>query len=128
MDFIAILPLQIINMKRNRHYLFLLLKCIRLKKGLKMIKASFIMKQVKQQYAKRLQKMIDDEEPEADSTLGDYTKIRQILLINYAIKTFRLVVLILSTSYFLGMFWYVLCDFQDDFILDDNFHDYLHDE
>lgn len=72
--------------------------------------------------------MIDDEEPEADSTLGDYTKIRQILLINYAIKTFRLVVLILSTSYFLGMFWYVLCDFQDDFILDDNFHDYLHDE
>lgn len=46
-DFIAILPLQIINMKRNRHYLFLLMKCIRLKKGLRMMEVSSIMKQIK---------------------------------------------------------------------------------
>ena len=97
-------------MKRNRHYLFLVIKCIRLKKGLLMIEARTIMKHVKHFYQSRLQQMIDSEDPRADSSLEDQTKIKQILIIRYAISTFRLIVLILNTSYFLGIFWYILCN------------------
>lgn len=53
-DFIAIMPLQVIEMKKNRHYLFLVLKCIRLMKGLRMMEARTIMKHIKHIYQTRL--------------------------------------------------------------------------
>lgn len=58
--------------------------------------------------------MIDNEDPRAESSLEDQTKIKQILIIRYATSTFRLIVLILNTSYFLGIFWYIICSIQED--------------
>mgnify|MGYP001042432121 CR=1 FL=1 len=33
-----------------------------------------------------------------------------ILMISYFFKTFKLVVIILTVSYFIGIFWYIFCD------------------
>ena len=40
----------------------------------------------------------------------DNNNIMKILRIGYLFKTFKLVVIILSVSYFIGIFWYIFCD------------------
>ena len=46
-----------------------------------------------------------------------------ILMISYFFKTFKLIVIILTVSYFLGMIWWIFCDLT----LDENpKNDYQH--
>ena len=33
-----------------------------------------------------------------------------ILMISYFFKTFKLVIIILTVSYFIGIFWFIFCD------------------
>ena len=45
--------------------------------------------------------------------LVDYNKIERIVFIGYAIATLKLIVSILSISYFTGMFWFIVIDITD---------------
>ena len=52
----------------------------------------------------------------------DHTKIMNMILINYAFRTFRLIIFIFMTSYFIGVFIYIwselsqkLLNHDDDF-------------
>ena len=71
--------------------------------------------------------MIDNEDPRAESSLEDQTKIKQILIIRYATSTFRLIVLILNTSYFLGIFWYIICSIQEDVMNEMKLNDHTYE-
>lgn len=120
-DFVAIIPFQLLSLKRRRENLFFLVKIIRLLKGLRLFQVSAIMKQIKKIYNKHLQALVDSGHPSASSKLEDNTKIMTLLLYSYTLGTLRLVMLILNISYFLGIFWYILCVCEEDFVLDVEF-------
>lgn len=40
----------------------------------------------------------------------DHTQIVNLLYLHYALKTLKLIVIIFNLSYFLGMFWVIVCD------------------
>lgn len=46
----------------------------------------------------------------ANNSDVDNNNIMLILMISYAFKCFKLIVVILTVSYFMGMFWYIYCD------------------
>ena len=62
-DFIAIIPLQIIQLKNNRQNLFFLIKLIRLEKGLRLFDVTDIMKQIKLVFGERILLMIETKTP-----------------------------------------------------------------
>ena len=44
----------------------------------------------------------------------DNNNITTLMFINYGVKIFRLSLIILNVSYFLGLFWYIICDLIKD--------------
>ena len=48
----------------------------------------------------------------------DNNKIEYLLFISYTLKTLRLVILIMFISFLTAVFWLMLCEFVQDFVLD----------
>jgi hypothetical protein len=46
----------------------------------------------------------------AENSDLDNNNIMLILMISYFFKTFKLVIIILTVSYFIGISWYIFCD------------------
>ena len=40
----------------------------------------------------------------------DNNQIENLMIINYLLKTFKLIIIIINISFFLGMFWLIYCD------------------
>lgn len=40
----------------------------------------------------------------------DNNNIMSILIISYFFKTFKVIAVVLTMSYFIGMFWYIFCE------------------
>ena len=57
----------------------------------------------------------------ANDKINNNNKIEEVLLFKFTLKIFKLVILILNSSYLLGMLWLVWCQFIADFILDADF-------
>jgi len=68
------------------------------------------MRQVKTLFNKRLEHIIATDAKLAENSDLDNNNIMVILMISYFFKTFKLVVIILTVSYFMGMSWYIICD------------------
>ena len=68
------------------------------------------MRHIKDLFKARLQRIIDDEPELADNSDLDNNNIMTILMISYFFKTFKLIVVIVTISYFMGMLWYIFCD------------------
>lgn len=68
-----------------------------------------LMRQVKGVYQIRLIKAMEDEQDEDIETHmdDDNNKILQILVIKYTLKTFRLLIIIVFLSYYIGIFTYI---------------------
>ena len=49
--------------------------------------------------------------------INDHNNIENMLIINYLLKTLKLVILILNVSYFLGNGWFIICDLSQRAIL-----------
>ena len=47
--------------------------------------------------------------------------IEETLIISYFLRMFELAVMILNTSYLVGLSWIVLCEFIEDIILNEDF-------
>ena len=45
-----------------------------------------------------------------EETTIDHNKVETLLLVKYTIRTIKLIVIILNFSYFLGMFWLIICE------------------
>ena len=59
--------------------------------------------------------MVDKNDPLADNKLEDNTKIITLMYIDYSLKTLKLIIIISNCSYFIGIIWYIFCEFELDF-------------
>ena len=56
----------------------------------------------------RLKKMIRDNPVKANDTTQDNTLMSYVLIAKYCLHLLKLVIVILTITYFLGMFWYII--------------------
>lgn len=108
-DFIPLLPVNFFPMYRKRHYLFYLLKMIRINKGFEVFDVPKIMIQVKAAYNRKLQRIIDGDHKLANNIYLDNNKIEEILLISYSLRILKLVIIIGNVCYLLAIFWIIGC-------------------
>ena len=66
--------------------------------------------------AEYIQDMVDTNWQLANSKLHDNSKIVFLLLLSYLLRTMKLIVIITNVSYFLGIFWYIFCEAEMDFM------------
>lgn len=90
--------------------LFFIIKIIRIQKGYHLLSSNTFMRQVKMLFNRRLENIIKSDPELAENSDLDNNNIMLILMISYFFKTFKLVVIILTVSYFIGIFWYIFCD------------------
>ena len=57
----------------------------------------------------------------ANDKLSNNNKIEEVLLFKFALNIFKLILLILNSSYLLGMLWLIWCQIIEDFVLDAEF-------
>jgi len=115
LDFLAIIPFHTFFSETNRQRkLCFLLKVARIQKGYHLLSSNTFMRQVKSVFNKRLVHIIATDLELAENMDIDNNNIMMILMISYFFKTFKLVVIILTVSYFMGMFWYIFCDLTSD--------------
>ena len=62
--------------------------------------------------------MIEKHPERGFDTEIDQVQIDKMLYISYALKTFKLIILTLNISYFLGMFWLLFCELSVEFTRD----------
>ena len=53
----------------------------------------------------------------AEDIIGDHNGIEMLLFVQYFLNTMRLIVIIFNISFFIGMFWYILCDLSQRLVL-----------
>lgn len=108
-DFIPIIPLQLLDLGGDER-LFYVIKIMRLIKGLQVFDVAQIMVIIKKQYQKQLEDIIKNSPELAENTLLDNNNISRLITINNVLRIFKLVLIILNISYFLGFGWYILCE------------------
>lgn len=108
-DFIPIIPLQLLNIGEDRR-LFYIIKIMRLIKGLQVFDVANIMEIIKKQYQKNLDHIIANRPDLAENTLLDNNNISRLITINNVLRIFKLVLIILNISYFLGFAWFIVCE------------------
>ena len=89
--------------------LFYLIKIVRMQKGNYLLSSNTFMRQVKELFKQRLNRIIEEEPELADNSDLDNNNIMTILMISYFFKTFKLIVVIVTISFFMGMMWYIYC-------------------
>lgn len=57
----------------------------------------------------RLQKIIDTDPVLANNTTKDLTFLSYVLISKYCLRVAKLVIVIMTITYFLGMFWFIFC-------------------
>jgi hypothetical protein len=117
-DLIPILPLYVVELDRNRQYLFNIFKMIRIQRGFDLFDVRRINTFVKGRFDKQIQNIIENDPALAEDKDQDNNKIQDILMVSYAIKIFKLVVVILNITYLTGVIWLILCEFLLDFKYD----------
>lgn len=108
-DFIPIIPLQLLDIGEDRR-LFYIIKIMRLIKGLQVFDVANIMEIIKKQYQKNLDHIIANRPDLAENTLLDNNNISRLITINNVLRIFKLVLIILNISYFLGFAWFIVCE------------------
>lgn len=56
----------------------------------------------------RIRTLIEKDEIRATSRNSDQIYLKYLMIFKYFIRTFKLVVIIMSVSYFLGVIWYII--------------------
>ena len=90
--------------------LFYIIKIMRLIKGLQVFDVANIMEIIKKQYQKNLDHIIANRPDLAENTLLDNNNISRLITINNVLRIFKLVLIILNISYFLGFAWFIVCE------------------
>jgi hypothetical protein len=102
-----------------------LLNLFRLKKLFMLLNARNFNNIVKKYYSYRLEKVIKDITLQSDK-YKDNNKIMAQMLINYAFKIFRLILIIFTISYFIGTMWYIFAEKTYEHYPDSNFWESYH--
>jgi hypothetical protein len=70
------------------------------------------MKYVKQLLQKRLDYIIKNKPELANDQSTDNSKISALLMIKQSVKTIKMLALIMTLSYFIGLLWLMICDLE----------------
>ena len=89
--------------------LFYLLKVIRISKGAVLFDVPEIMGNINRYFRNQMLVKIQTDHDLAEDMLNDNNNIEFLLKTGYAFKTLKLVVVILTISYFVGVLWYIVC-------------------
>jgi len=60
----------------------------------------------------RIEKLIVTDRKKAKDRYQDNNHISSIIFINYIFKTIKLIIIMISVSIFIGLFWYIFCDIR----------------
>ena len=90
--------------------LFGLIKLIRIRTAFELMDPKANMKQIKEYFQSRMQKLIESNHELSICQTVDNNQISKLISISYAIRTTQLLILILSLSYFFGILWYIFGD------------------
>lgn len=103
------------SLKNHRERLFFLFKLVRIRKGFKLFDVQKMMNFIKLQFAKIMHKKSQNNKEYAWEKEFRMNYMEETLIISFTLKTIELIILILNTSYILGMLWYILCEAIEDF-------------
>ena len=70
------------------------------------------MSQVKINSINKIKEEIQNNPAIGEDTITDHNRIEQIMKVSYALKIFKLVLIILNTSYFVGIMFMIMADFS----------------
>ena len=90
--------------------LFYSTKILRLSKGFFLLGSNQAIRQVKLIFHRRLLNLIKNDPDLASNMEIDNNNIKLIIIFSYGVKIFKVVVVIMTLGYFLGILWYILCD------------------
>ena len=115
LDFITMLPLyRIFADITDYARLFYLIRVTRLYRGLELLNTQSLMKKVKSMVNKRINHIIGNDQYAAIDKIKDQNYISVIVVFSYSIRIFKLLVILISMSYFTGLFWYIFAEIQLD--------------
>lgn len=112
-DILPLIPLPFIfNNIFGEYYakLLYMIKCIRLLNGFKLFNVSLMLASIKKWSQKRMIELIKTKPELAENMDIDNNQIENLMMVNYGLKTFKLIIIIINISFFLGMFWLIFCD------------------
>jgi len=110
-DFIPLLPLTFIfKNSLCQAKLFYIIKTVRVLNGFKLFNVNDMFVRIKKASQSRMQRKIDSDERLKDDMDEDHNQIENLMIINYMLKTFRLIIIIVNIAFFIGMFWLIYCE------------------
>jgi len=80
------------------------------------------MKSIKIIKENKIKKRCDQDPVYANSKLTTEDNIGEVLYISFGLKIIELIACIFSLSYFVGMFWLIMYEFEEDFVLAADYH------
>lgn len=127
-DLIPLLPLQYWPLPDNREKIFYILKVTRLEKGFRLLNISRFMAVVKKAYFSYLESKFKQYPELAMSKKGEYQISLHLICIQYVMKISEMVIIILNTSYIIGVLWFFICSLNEEFFHDSLFKDMSPDQ
>jgi hypothetical protein len=121
-DFIPILPFQLLTLPRRRENLFFLIKLLRLRKGFKILDVTKLKGYFKYVINSRMERRLEWDEGFANNMLENKNPVQTLLFTGYFLKTLQLTIIIVNLSYIIGMLFFIMCEFNQDFIYDVDYH------
>lgn len=115
MDFLPLLPLELLTLGEFREKHFFLLKVLRIRKGYHLMSIKGIIGEVKKYYQNKSHHLVKTNAKVAEDTLNDHNKVNQIIIIHHQLKILKLLVLVLNFSYFFSLSWLIVCHNTDEF-------------
>jgi hypothetical protein len=117
-DALTIIPFtRIFQNAMHLSRLFYCVKVLRLSKGYYLLDTGRFKQTVRGIYEGKLNQYIkgleDDKEATKENIFIDQTQINTQMYLIYAFRFFKLIIFILGSSYFVGMFWYIVVDLNN---------------
>lgn len=110
LDFIPCLPLNLINLNGKEKY-FYLIKIMRLYVGMSFLNVQAIMRWINKYNCEvRLANLIKNDPIKALNIEEEQTMVTSILILGYILKVSKLIFVIFTVTYFLAMFWHIICN------------------
>ena len=87
---------------------------MRISKGLKMLNVMALMENIKSYSNERIASIIENDPELAEDTLHDNNNISLLIRINLYLKIFKLAIIILVVSYFVGITFFIYSDIVEE--------------
>lgn len=119
-DLVPLLPITLISLHYDKYFrLFYLLKIARIQTLKKVQFQQGIMISYKNFRLSRITQKIREDHTIGDDIYQDHNNIEYIILLQYTIKTARLILILSTVSYFTGILWYISCDLVSKYLKND---------